>query len=52
MARDVIALFVADVPMRLQAIEATLVHCVPADLSLALHALERFVRELGDEFGA
>jgi CheY-like chemotaxis protein/HPt (histidine-containing phosphotransfer) domain-containing protein len=47
MARDVIALFVADVPMRLQAIEATLPHCVPADLSLALHALKGAASNVG-----
>ena len=47
MARDVIALFVADVPMRLQAIEATLVHCVPADLSLALHAFKGAASNVG-----
>ncbi len=47
MARDVIALFVADVPMRLQAIEATLPQCVPADLCLALHALKGAASNVG-----
>jgi signal transduction histidine kinase/CheY-like chemotaxis protein/HPt (histidine-containing phosphotransfer) domain-containing protein len=40
MARDVIALFTADVPMRIAAIEATLPGCDHADLCLALHALK------------
>jgi CheY-like chemotaxis protein len=47
MARDVIALFIADVPMRLQAIESTLPHCVPADLCLALHALKGAASNVG-----
>ena len=47
MARDVIALFVADAPFRVKAIEATLLHRQPADLSLALHALKGAASNVG-----
>jgi signal transduction histidine kinase/DNA-binding response OmpR family regulator/HPt (histidine-containing phosphotransfer) domain-containing protein len=40
MARDVITLFITDVPMRIAAIEAALPGCNPADMCLALHALK------------
>ncbi len=40
MARDVIALFIADLPTRITAIEATLPGCSAAQLCLALHALK------------
>ncbi len=47
MARDVIALFIADVPMRLNAIEATLAERIPAQLCLTLHALKGAASNVG-----
>jgi CheY-like chemotaxis protein len=47
MARDVITLFITDIPMRIAAIEAALPGCNPADLCLALHALKGAASNIG-----